>query len=98
MRRAYFIVGLLLGVALTIFALQNSATVELRFLLWQTRGPGAAVVLLSAIGGFLIAVFFGLPQIVSARWRIRSLERRLAGGPPEEGGPAPATTREERTP
>jgi len=88
MRQAYFIVGLLLGVALTIFALQNSTTLELRFLFWQTQGPGAAVILLSAIGGFLVALFFGLPEIISARWRIRSLERRLAGGPTAGGGPA----------
>jgi uncharacterized integral membrane protein len=36
MRQACLIVGLLLGVVPTIFALQNSATVELRFLCWQT--------------------------------------------------------------
>lgn len=91
MRQAYFIAGLLLGVALTLFALRNSATVEPRFLLRQTQGPGAAVVLLSAIGGFLIALLFGLPEIISARWRIRSLERRLMGGPPESStsGAAP---------
>lgn len=77
MRNAYFIVGLLIGVGLTLFALQNTAAVEIRFLFWQTQGPLAAVVLLSAIGGLVIALLFGLPEIISARWRIRSLERRL---------------------
>jgi len=79
MRQAYFVAGLLLGIALTVFALQNTAPVEVRFLLWNTQGPLAAVVLVSAIGGLVVALLFGLPEVLSARWRIRTLERRLEG-------------------
>ncbi len=79
MRQAYFITGLLIGIAITIFALQNTAAVEVHFLFWQTQGPLAAVVLLSAIGGLAVALLFGVPEIISARWRIRTLERRLEG-------------------
>lgn len=87
MRQVYFVAGLLLGIVLTIFALQNTAPVEIRFLLWNTQGSLAAVVLLSAIGGLAIAFLFGIPEIVAARWRIRTLERRLEGRPPEAAPP-----------
>ena len=88
MRQAYFIAGLLIGGAIAIFALQNTGAVQLRLLFWQTEGSLAAVVLLSAIGGLVIALLFGIPEIVRARWRIRALERRLAGRPPGTTGPA----------
>jgi uncharacterized integral membrane protein len=88
MRQVYFIAGLLIGIALTIFAAQNTADVELRFLFWQAQGPLAVVVLLSAVGGILVALFFAIPGFLAARWRMRTLERRLseAGKPPEVPG------------
>ena len=99
MRQVYFVAGLTLGVAITIFALQNTLAVEIRFLFWQAQGPLALVVLFSAAGGLLVALLFGLPEIVTSRWRIRTLERRLAetGKPPEVPGPA-VGGREEGTP
>ncbi len=89
MRQVYFIAGLILGVAITIFALQNTTGVEIRFLFWQAQRPVALVVLFSAVGGLLVALLFALPGIVAHRWRIRALERRLgeAGKPPEVPGP-----------
>ena len=45
------------------------------------------VVLGSAGAGALVALLFGIPEIVMARWRIRSLEHRLQGTPPEGAGP-----------
>ncbi|HSB70069.1 MAG TPA: LapA family protein [Candidatus Methylomirabilis sp.] len=86
MRPAYFIAGLLLGVAVAIFALQNTGTVEVRFLLWQAQGS-LALVVLSALGaGLLVALLFGIPEALLARWRIRSLERRLQERPHETPG------------
>lgn len=99
MRQVYFIAGLLLGVAITIFALQNTTGAELRFLFWQADGPLALVVILSAVGGALVALLFTIPGIVANRWRIRALERRLreAGKPPEVPK-LPADRREEGPP
>jgi uncharacterized integral membrane protein len=90
MRQTYFIGGLILGVVITIFAIQNPLTVEVRFLFWQSEGPLAAVVLLSAAAGLVVAVLFAIPEVLGARWRIRTLERRLGDlqardtRPPEE--------------
>ena len=81
MRQVYFIGGLVLGVIIAIFAVQNPMSVEIRFLWWQTQGPLAAAVLISAAAGALVALLLGIPEVFGARWRIRSLERRLGDLP-----------------
>lgn len=96
MRQAYFIVGLVLGLAIAVFALQNTTAVEVKFLAWQLAGPLAVVVLGSAAAGALVALLFGIPEIVTARWRIRSLERRLEGEVRAGAGPVPTTGGEDR--
>ena len=86
MQQVYFIGGLVPGVIIAIFAVQNTVSVEVRFLLWQTRGPLAAVALISATAGALVALLLGIPEVFGARWRIRSLERRLGDLPPRNAG------------
>jgi len=51
MRQAYFIAGLILGLAIAVFALQNTTAVEVKFLAWQVTGSLAVVVLGSAAAG-----------------------------------------------
>lgn len=87
MRHAYFLGGLILGVVIAVFAVQNTMAVEVRFLVWQTQGPLAAAVLISAAAGALVALLLGIPEVFGARWRIRSLERRLGDFPPREVRP-----------
>ena len=87
MRQAYFIAGLILGLAIAVFALQNTTAVEVKFLAWQVAGPLAVVVLGSAAAGAVVALLFGIPEVMMARWRIRNLERRLQGTPPDGPGP-----------
>ncbi len=77
MKPVYFIVGLILGLAVAVFALQNTETIQIRFFWWQAQGPVAAVTLLCAVAGALVVLLFALPGWLSARWRIRGLERRL---------------------
>lgn len=84
MRQFYFTLGLILGLAVAIFAMQNTTAVEVRFLGWMANGPLALVVLASAAAGVLMALLFCLPAMLRGRWRVRSLERRLGPG----GGPA----------
>ncbi len=89
MRKLYFVGGLVLGLAVAIFALQNTAAVEVRFLAWRIAGPLAAVALAAAAAGMLAACLFGLPALLASRRRARSLERRLQAqrpSPPEPGG------------
>ncbi len=90
MKHVYFILGLVLGLAVAVFALQNTGAVQIRFFWWQVQGPVAAIALASCLAGALVALFFSLPAWLSARWRLRGLERRLEGRPSE---PAPPETR-----
>ena len=87
MRQVYFIGGLVLGVIIAIFAVQNTMSVEVRSLCWQTQGPLAAAVLISAAAGAVVALLLGIPEEFGARWRIRSLKRRLDGLRPREARP-----------
>ncbi len=87
MRPVYFILGLILGLAVAVFALQNTDAIQIRFLWWQAQGPVAAVTLLCAVAGALVVLLFALPGWLSTRWRIRSLERRLGEKSAEPAGP-----------
>ena len=78
MRNAYFIAGIVLGLGIALFALQNGMPVSVRFLGWGVDGPLAAVVLGSAAAGALVVLLLGIPQLLGARWKIRALERELA--------------------
>ena len=64
----------LLASALTIFALQNSASTQIRFLFWTLEATSLAIViLLSAAVGIVLV---GLPLWLD-RWRLRSRVRAL---------------------
>jgi uncharacterized integral membrane protein len=83
MRQIYFIAGMVLGVAVALFAVQNGVPVEVRLFLWQVEGPLAAIVLGAAAAGLLVALLLGLPDTLLSRWRMRQLERQVQQGPPE---------------
>ena len=97
MRQFYFTLGLILGLGVAVFAMQNTLGVEVRFLVWQAHGPLALAVLASAAAGVLIALLFCLPSMLRDRWRIRGLERRLEldAGSPETDAP-PRSPKEAR--
>lgn len=68
-----------LASALTVFALQNSASAHIRFLFWTVEAASLAIViLLSAAVGIVLV---GMPLWLD-RWRlrkqVRTLESRLA--------------------
>jgi putative membrane protein len=74
----YLIVAVIAS-AITIFALQNTTPISVRFLVWSLpETPLASVILVSVVAGILLV---GLPLTIS-RWRLRararSLEARLA--------------------
>jgi uncharacterized integral membrane protein len=87
MRSAYFVAGLILGVAGAVFGLQNSGVVEIQFLTWQMHLPLALVVFGALGAGLVVALLLGVPEALWARWRIRGLERRLQDRPQEPETP-----------
>ncbi len=84
MRHVYFIFGVVLGMAVAIFAVQNVAPVEVRFFLWQVEGPLAAVVLVAVTAGLVLALLLGLPDTILSRLRMRRLEHQVRDAHPEE--------------
>jgi uncharacterized integral membrane protein len=69
----------LLGSMATIFALQNSGTVDISFLHWSVKGmPVALVILLSLLLGIVIASLSGVMKILKLKYRIRQLEAQVS--------------------
>lgn len=59
----YFALATLLSLAVAAFAIQNSELVTIRFLFWQLPGvPQVMVILGAALGGMIIAFFFGFSR------------------------------------
>ncbi len=87
MKQVFFVAGLILGLAIAVFALQNAAAVQVHFLLWQAQGPLAVVVLAAALAGLLAALlaaeqqrgpdFLRLANALSALYPKDSEEKRL---------------------
>jgi putative membrane protein len=84
MQHVYFIFGVVLGVVVAIFAVQNVAPVEVRFFLWHVEGPLAAVVLTAVGTGLVVALLLGLPDTILSRLRMRRLEHHVREANPEE--------------
>jgi len=69
----------LLGSAATVFALQNSGTVDISFLHWSVKGmPVALVILLSLLLGVVFASLSGVMKILRLKYRVRQLETQVA--------------------
>jgi uncharacterized integral membrane protein len=93
----YLIVAVIAS-GITVFALQNTMPISVRFLVWSLpETPLATVILVSVVAGIVLV---GFPLLIS-RWRLRararSLEARLATAEarvterqsPPPGPPAP---------
>lgn len=70
-----FIVGLLLGVASVIFALQNIAEVTVYFFSWHLTGSLALILLLSVTAGILIAILLLLPEFINNHFKYKNLKK-----------------------
>lgn len=59
-----FIIGILLGGAAVIFALQNVGTIMVTFLGWQFEGSIALIVIISLLAGIVISLLFSLSAFI----------------------------------
>jgi uncharacterized integral membrane protein len=69
------IIGILLGGAVVIFALQNVATVMVTFLGYQFQGSLALIVILSILAGILISLLFSLSAFIQGMMSESRLKR-----------------------
>ena len=76
-----------LAVAVTIFALQNTAPTSVRFLVWTLDAvPLAAIVLLALAVGLVLGGTLLLFTRVRYGFRVRTLEARVAELQARDGG------------
>ena len=70
-----FILGLILGGAAVIFALQNVMVVTVSFFNWQFEGSLSLVLLLAIASGILVALLMIFPEILKNHLKIMGLKR-----------------------
>lgn len=75
-----FVLGVIVGMAVLIFAFENQEPVTLRYLLtWQTPPIPLFAVMMASVGvGFVIASLFGLAAYLRERKVIRQQRRTIA--------------------
>lgn len=70
-----FIIGIVLGGAVVIFALQNLAPVMVSFLGFNFEGSVALIVLISMLIGVLVSLLFSLSSAISGMMNESRLKR-----------------------
>jgi uncharacterized integral membrane protein len=65
----------IIAVALIIFAVQNTRSVEISFLGMTTNTPLALALLIGAIGGVLLTLVLGTARITQLRRQVRDAKR-----------------------
>lgn len=70
------VLALLIAVAALIFALQNSVTVTIAFLIWHAQMPLTALLLIALGLGALIVLLAALPWMISGRLALARARRR----------------------
>jgi lipopolysaccharide assembly protein A len=77
MSQAALIFSLILAIAVSLFAVQNSGAVVLRFGPMQTELSLVIVILVSVAAGAVLASLMGLPGWMRDRRQVRGLRREL---------------------
>ncbi|MFN2147260.1 MAG: lipopolysaccharide assembly LapA domain-containing protein [Anaerolineales bacterium] len=74
--RIFLVLALILSLLVTIFAVQNNASIEISFLRWNVTGSLALVLMLTLVLGILVGVMIMLPGSVRARLVARDERKR----------------------
>jgi lipopolysaccharide assembly protein A len=74
----FFIIGLLIGIAAVIFALQNVEVITVTFFSWELTGSLALILMLAIGAGLLVSALLILPESIKNHFRYRSLKKENA--------------------
>lgn len=72
----FLIVGLLLGAAVVVFAMQNITPVTVMFLTWKLEGSIAFILILAVLVGALISVLILIPSLIKRNFQISRLKNQ----------------------
>ncbi len=68
------ILGIFFAIAVAVFAVQNSAAVDIKFLTWQFSNVSVVLlILISTAVGALIAILLGLPRQLRQAIKMREI-------------------------
>ncbi len=73
-----FIIGIILGGGLVIFALQNLAPIMVSFLGWNFEGSVALIVLIAFLGGIVVSLLFSLSSAITGMMNEARLKKHNA--------------------
>jgi uncharacterized integral membrane protein len=73
----YLVFAIIISVLAVIFAVQNTAPVEVNFILWKFTQPLAIVLLVSLAVGAVIALLTSMPTMIKDKWAGRTLRKKL---------------------
>lgn len=59
-----FIIGVILGAATLVFAIQNLTIVAVNFLGWHTEGNLALILIVAVLIGMILSWIFSIPQLL----------------------------------
>ncbi len=76
--QVFLIISLILAVLAIIFALQNTASASVIFIVWTFNGSLALVLLVALAAGILISFLASLPTLIRDRLMISRQTRKLA--------------------
>lgn len=91
MNRVYIVTIILLILAL-IFAIQNTATLSLNFLVWSFAGSQALIIVVILFTGFISGWLLGLSKVWRKNQQIKFLNRKiktLESNPAQPAAPPP---------
>ncbi len=71
-----FIVGLLLGAATIIFALQNFVPVSVSFLVWDFQASLALVLAIAALAGAAVGALLTIPGTIRNYFKFATLKKQ----------------------
>jgi uncharacterized integral membrane protein len=72
----FLILGLVIGAAAVVFALQNMTPITVVFLTWKIEGSLAVILILSFAVGMLVSFLFILPEFMRRSFQLSSLRRK----------------------
>ncbi len=80
----YLILAAMLGIFVALFAIQNAASVTVKFMFWQFQSSLAVVIILAMLAGMLLVFLLSIPgrlkrrkELYDKQKKIRELEKRL---------------------
>jgi lipopolysaccharide assembly protein A len=70
------VLGLIMGAAAVIFALQNVFPVTVTFLAWELTSSLAVLIILSMVMGILISILMTIPGAIRSSFTISKLKKQ----------------------